>query len=74
VPIFADRLGVISTTQGAIEECLDALRDDIPPLEVETYAWNVLPRSLITLELSEGISREMEWLRALIQMRERGQP
>lgn len=74
VPIFADRLGVISTTQGAIEECLDALRDDIPPLEVETYAWNVLPRSLITLELSEGISREMKWLRALIQMRERGQP
>ena len=67
IPLFADRLGVISTTQGAVEECLHALGDDIPPLEVETYAWNVLPSSLIALELSEGISREIEWLQALIQ-------
>ena len=67
VPLFADRLGVISTTQGAIEECLDALENDIPPLEVETYAWDVLPKNLVSLKLSEGIAKEIEWLQALIQ-------
>ena len=71
VPLFADCLGVISTTQGAIEECLDALGDDIPPLEVETYAWNVLPERLVSLGLSRGIARELEWLQTLIQTRER---
>ena len=70
VPLFADRLGAISTTQSAIGECLDALGDDIPPLEVETYAWNVLPKSLISLDLSEGIAREIEWLQTLIQTRD----
>ena len=71
VPLFADRLGAISTTQSAIGECLDALGDDIPPLEVETYAWDVLPKSLVSLELSEGIAREIEWLQKLIRTRMR---
>ena len=74
VPIFADRLGMISTTQGAIEECLEALGDDIPPLEVETYAWNVLPDHLISLELSEGIAKEIAWLQSLIRARDEAEP
>ncbi|HAW95807.1 MAG: hypothetical protein CMJ33_04955 [Phycisphaerae bacterium] len=74
VPIFADRLRMISTTQGAIAECLEALGDDIPPLEVETYAWNVLPEHLVSLELSEGIAKEIAWLHSLIRTRDEAEP
>ncbi|MDA7950107.1 MAG: metabolite traffic protein EboE [Pirellulaceae bacterium] len=46
VPIFADRLGLLSTTQEEIGKFLSALEEYggiSPEFEIETYAWSVLP-------------------------------
>lgn len=63
VPLFADQLGSIGTTQSDIRHCLDALK---PPadrpvhFELETYAWTVLPEQL-QVPLAVGIAQEIEW-------------
>lgn len=67
VPIFAEALGSIHTTQDEIGNCLEALSDlQMAPdhFEIETYAWNVLPEEFQTGELSEGIASELEWFRS----------
>ena len=69
VPLFADHLGVLETTQGEIVDCLDALGSELPPLEVETYAWGVLPERHRREELAEGIADELRWLRTLMDER-----
>ena len=66
VPIHAGSLGALATTQGEIVECLHALDGRIPPLEVETYAWEVLPDEHRRDELARGIADELRWLRTLI--------
>ncbi|MCP4836249.1 MAG: xylose isomerase, partial [Phycisphaera sp.] len=70
VPIFmaeGDRWG---TTRAEIERCLAALPSDEPRpiLEVETYAWEVLPGCLYAGDdgLAAGIAEELRWLRGLI--------
>ena len=35
-----------------------------PHLEVETYAWGVLPPELRQPDLAAGIAQELAWLRA----------
>ncbi|MCH2182504.1 MAG: metabolite traffic protein EboE [Mariniblastus sp.] len=63
VPLFAEHLGAIGTTQADIGHCLQAIR---PPadrplhFELETYAWTVLPESL-QVPLAVGIAQEIEW-------------
>ena len=66
VPIFADALGPLSTTRDEIHRCLTLVgnRPDIGDLEVETYAWNVLPPSHLPDRLADGIAAEMRWLDA----------
>lgn len=66
VPIYLDQFGALGTTQECILDCLEALGPDAQrmPMEVETYAWGVLPEGLRTGELAEGIARELEWLAA----------
>ncbi|MAJ46922.1 MAG: hypothetical protein CBC35_06575 [Planctomycetes bacterium TMED75] len=66
VPLFAESLGPLGTTQREIGECLKALGDEIPPLEVETYAWGVLPEPHRREELALGIARELHWLRTAL--------
>lgn len=64
VPIYLKRFGAIDTSQQDIVECL-ALAAEIPELrhlEVETYAWNVLPAALQHRQLADGIAAEMRWL------------
>ncbi len=63
VPIYAAKLGLLDTGQSDIFRCLELL----PPseethLEVETYAWNVLPAELRQADISAGIAGEMQWL------------
>ena len=64
MPIFLDRFGLIETTQDQIGQCLRAIKpdDDVLHFEVETYAWDVLPKELRTDDLAEGIAREILWL------------
>ena len=66
VPLFAPSLGVLGTTQREIVECLKALGDEVPPLEVETYAWTVLPEAHRRDELAKGIADELRWLRSTL--------
>lgn len=68
VPIFLERLGApyesLGTTRGEIAACLAALPPDpLRTIEVETYAWTVLPEGLQTGRLADGIAAEIRWLR-----------
>lgn len=62
VPIHLATIGGLRTTQDDIRACLAALGADPPTLEVETYAWTVLPEEHRPRELAEGIAAEMRWL------------
>ncbi|MCH2136529.1 MAG: metabolite traffic protein EboE [Phycisphaerales bacterium] len=65
VPVHLQSFGLLGTTQGAILDMLRALhaRDLHPPLEVETYAWSVLPEAVRLPDLSSEIARELLWVR-----------
>lgn len=76
VPIFmaeGDRWG---TTRAEIERCLAALpsEEPWPTLEVETYAWEVLPGCLYAGDdgLAAGIAEELRWLGGLVSEIDRG--
>jgi hypothetical protein len=65
VPIYLEHFGHLKASRQAILDCLQALRDhgDAQHLEVETYAWEVLPAELRQPDLAEGIAAELTWLR-----------
>lgn len=65
VPIFVEHLDGFGTTQGAVKEVLQALRDYSlsPCLEVETYTWDVLPSEYRTSDVCTAIARELAWVR-----------
>ena len=69
VPIFLERFGHLATSPDDVLECLqylgapDCQVDFTGHLEVETYAWTVLPESMRRRGLSEDIAREINWLR-----------
>lgn len=67
VPIFLERFGHLTTSQTDVLDCLAALRSSsiefTGHLEVETYAWTVLPGAMRKRGLSEDIAGEINWLR-----------
>lgn len=65
VPVNIDKFGVLETTQSEIAECLNNLQPahECTHFEVETYAWNVLPKELQREELADGIADELKWVR-----------
>jgi hypothetical protein len=67
VPIYQRELGLLSSTQEQIGECLAAARkfSACQHYEVETYAWTVLPEDLRPKELAAGIAEELKWFREL---------
>ncbi|MCA9136158.1 MAG: metabolite traffic protein EboE [Planctomycetales bacterium] len=68
VPIFLERFGLLTTSRDGVVECLNALGDpsiDVDftgHLEVETYAWTVLPEAMRQRGLAEDIAGELQWL------------
>ena len=66
VPIFLERFGHLGTSQTDVLDCLQYLRDhDVAftgHLEIETYAWTVLPASMRQRGLAEDIASEVRWL------------
>ena len=76
VPIFLERFGHLTTSRSAVLDCLGALAGDASSgepsidftghLEVETYAWTVLPDSMRKRGLAEDIASEIVWLRQAI--------
>ncbi|MEE2935754.1 MAG: metabolite traffic protein EboE [Planctomycetota bacterium] len=69
VPIFLERFGHLSTSQPAVLECVRALlsenstNDFTGHLEIETYAWSVLPAAMRKRGLAEDIAQEITWFR-----------
>ena len=67
VPIFLERLAELATTRQAIGDALQTLAAPDGPafaghVEVETYAWSVLPEELQNRGLVEDLAGEMRWL------------
>jgi hypothetical protein len=65
VPVFLDEIGGFRTTRMNIEAALDMHRATplSDHLEIETYTWDVLPEHLKTGDITEYVSREIEWVR-----------
>lgn len=66
VPVYLDRFGDLQASQRQISECLANFGrlTNCRHLEVETYAWNVLPADLKQEKLATGIAEEIAWLDA----------
>ena len=68
VPIFLERFGLLGTSREDVVECLSSLEDEAigveftGHLEVETYAWTVLPEEMRQGGLAGDVAREMQWL------------
>ena len=63
VPIYLSEFGHLGASREAIVECVSCCKElsDVSHFEVETYAWNVLPRELQQPDLSVGIANELKW-------------
>jgi hypothetical protein len=69
VPIFSESLDLIGTTQSDIRQCIQSIQQSgqpMPHLEIETYAWNVLPESFRQTSLADGIAKEISWFDQLM--------
>lgn len=72
VPIFLERFGHLATSHTDVLDCLRTLEspdcqiDFTGHLEIETYAWSVLPESMRKRGLAEDIASEVKWLRRAI--------
>lgn len=67
VPIFLEQFGYLSATRPDVLSCLTSLSkipaaQRINHLEVETYAWSVLPESMRDRSLAQSIASELIWL------------
>lgn len=71
VPIDVASLGPLGTTRGQIDELLSAIREDdeIDHFEVETYAWEVIPASYRSTDLTTSVVRELSWLQTRFEPR-----
>jgi len=67
VPIYVERFGMLATSQSDIRSCWQAVRQcaELRHLEIETYAWPVLPEALRQATLAEGIAAEMRWFQSV---------
>jgi len=65
VPVFLEELGPFRTTRFAVQDALRAHRETplSDHLEIETYTWDVLPAHLKTGDITEYVSREIEFVR-----------
>ncbi len=76
VPIFLERFGHLTTSHSAVLDCLNTLAQDAQSsepkidftghLEIETYAWTVLPESMRKRGLADDIASEIVWIRKAI--------
>jgi hypothetical protein len=69
VPVFAETLGGLRTTQPELIELLTAFKaaPSCPHLEVETYTFDVLPAELRQDSVDIHIAREINWVRERLE-------
>lgn len=72
VPVFADHLGVLGSTQPFLRDLLEiaARRSISSHYEVETYTWDVLPPEHRSSDVNAAIVRELTWTLARLGARE----
>lgn len=61
VPIYAESVGKLGTTQNEIFEFLTHRDDQQMHFEIETYAWDVLPDDASNIDVQTNIEREIQW-------------
>ena len=63
VPVFAERLGALGSTQPFLRDLLSiAARKHVSDhFEVETYTWDVLPPEHRAMDVDAAVVRELEW-------------
>ncbi|MBJ6366659.1 metabolite traffic protein EboE [Snuella sedimenti] len=63
VPIFISKFSILQSTQDEIIKALELWKETqySNHLEVETYTWSILPKTLQT-DLTSSITRELEWV------------
>lgn len=68
VPIFTGEMDELQSTRGHISDAFTALQkhSDCRHYEIETYTWEVLPKSL-RMNLTDSIEREIKWFLGIIQ-------
>jgi hypothetical protein len=68
VPVFAEDLGLLRSTQLDIVEILNIQKSKLftDHLEVETYTWEVLPDSL-KMPIDQSIIRELKWVKDILE-------
>lgn len=71
VPLFVEKFGLLNTTQDQLKACLDIIKQKTQTgwaghIEVETYAWGVLPEKLQEQDLATGIAKEMIWVKTYL--------
>ncbi len=68
VPVFVEKLTPLATTRHELEACLRIIQSKQQcgwegHLEIETYAWHVLPKGMVQEDLIAGIAKEMRWVK-----------
>ena len=65
VPVFLEEIGPFRTTRFAVQDALRMQRETplSDHLEIETYTWDVLPEHLKTGDITDYVSRELEFVR-----------
>jgi hypothetical protein len=65
VPVFLEELGPFVTTRFAVQQALQMHRETplSDHLEIETYTWDVLPAHLKTGDITDYVTRELEFVR-----------
>ena len=68
VPIFLKEFGYLNSTQQQINDCIAWFKKNQVnvDVEVETYAWSVLPEEMRSAVLADGIVDELSWLQQQI--------
>ncbi len=64
VPLFLSDLENFGTTQPFLSRVLELHREEAvsPHLEVETYTWDVLPKTYRDMPIETAIARELNWV------------
>ncbi|SDM51846.1 hypothetical protein SAMN05421813_11458 [Daejeonella rubra] len=68
VPVFAEDLGLLRSTQSDIVDVLEIQKNRpfTDHLEVETYTWEVLPETL-KMPIDQSIIRELNWVKDILE-------
>jgi len=68
VPVFAEDLGLLRSTQSDIVDVLEIQKNRpfTDHMEVETYTWEVLPETL-KMPIDQSIIRELNWVKDILE-------